>query len=206
MSPEPKRPHEAAEIEKWIVGARQGDREALGQLLEMCRNFLLSTANKKLVPALRAKLAPSDIVQECLMEAGRHFQRFHGSNWAALLAWLHGILHNIIADTYRHYTTEKRLVAREVSLAEVPQIEMLFDSAQLPSQYAQAQEQREKLEIASQRLPEHYRRVLRMYTRDGLTFVQIAVEMGSTAEAVRKLWRRAIEELTKHLNPLHESI
>jgi len=56
-----------------------------------------------------------------------------------------------------------------------------------------------------QQLPEHYRHVLRLHTTDGLTFEQTAEKLGSTAEVVRKLWRRAVEELAKRLEPPDES-
>jgi RNA polymerase sigma-70 factor, ECF subfamily len=205
VTSEPETPREAAEAEKWIGEARQGNQQALGRLLEMCRHYLLLAANKELAPALWAKIAPSDIVQESLMEAGRIFPRFHGSSEEELLAWLRGILRNIVADAHRHYTTEKRQVANEVPLAEVPQLEMPLDPGESPSREAQAREQDEQLEKALRQLPEHYRQVLRLYTMDRLTFVQIAEKLGSSADAVRKLWRRALEELKKHLDAPHES-
>lgn len=204
MSSEPERPHQAAEIEKWIVEARQGDREALGRLLEMCRHYLLLAANQEHAPELWAKVAPSDIVQESLMEAGRHFPRFHGGSEEDLLAWLRGILRNTVGDARRCFETEKRHMAREVPLAETRLADMPLDPVESPSGQAQARERDEQLENALQQLPEHYRQVLRMYTTDRFTFVQIAEKMGSTADAVRKLWRRALEELRKHLDTPHE--
>ncbi len=205
MSSEPEKPRLELEVEKWIGEAQQGDQEALGRLLDHCRYYLLLMANKKLAPELWAKVAPSDIVQESLMEAGRHFPRFHGCSEEQLLAWLRGIVRNRVADAHRHYTTEKRLVTNEIPLDEVPRVEMLPDPGQSPSQQAQAREQDEDLEKALQQLPEHYRQVLRLYMRDRLTFVQIAAKLGSSADAIRKLWKRAIEELTKHLDTPHES-
>jgi RNA polymerase sigma factor (sigma-70 family) len=70
---------------------------------------------------------------------------------------------------------------------------------------ALVREQSEQLEQAMQHLPEHYRQVLRLHTTDGLTFAQTAEKLGSTADAVRKLWRRAVEELAKRLERPDES-
>ncbi len=205
MSSEPEKPHLEMEVEKWIGEAQQGDHEALGRLLDHCRYYLLLMANKKLAPELWAKVAPSDLVQESLMEAGRIFPRFHGSSEEHLLALLRGILRNIVANAHRRYMTEKRLVTNEIPLAEVPQVEMPQAPGESPSEQAQAREQDEQLEVALQRLPEHYRQVLRLYMTDRLTFVQIAAKLGSSADAVRKLWKRAIEELAKQLDTPHES-
>jgi RNA polymerase sigma-70 factor (ECF subfamily) len=196
----------AAEVNKWIVEARQGNREALGRLLNNFRYYLLLMANRKLDPTLWAKVAPSDIVQESLMEAGRNFPRFHGSSEEELLAWLRGILRHIVMDAHRHYTTEKRQVANELPLAELPQLEIPLATTNSPSESAQAREQDEQLNEAVQQLPEHYRQVLRMYTWDKLTFVQIAEKLGTTADAVRKMFRRAIEELTKLVDTPNESV
>ena len=199
MSPETETPGEAADVPKWIAEAQQGNREALGRLLEMCRRYLLLAANQELTPALRAKVAPSDIVQDTMMEAGRDFPRFHGTNEEELLAWLRGILRHNATNVRRHFETEKRQMAREVPLAEVPQSNMPLEQTESPSRQALAHEQDEQLECAMRRLPEHYRQVLVLHTSEGLTFAQIAEKMDSTAEAVRKQWGRAVEELTKLL-------
>jgi RNA polymerase sigma-70 factor (ECF subfamily) len=56
-------------LEDWLAEARQGSREALGRLLEGCRHYLLLMANQDTGPDLRAKVAPSDLVQETFLEA-----------------------------------------------------------------------------------------------------------------------------------------
>jgi RNA polymerase sigma-70 factor (ECF subfamily) len=194
---------QAADIEIWITQARQGNREALGRLLDTCRNYLLLLANQKLATGLQAKVAPSDIVQESLLEAGRDFPRFQGGTEEEWRAWLRGILLNNVANVRRHFKTEKRHVAREMSLAETPLQELqqrILDPEKSPSSHAIAREWNEQLEQALRQLPEHYRQVFLLRTLDGLTFVQIAERLGSTAEAVRKLWGRAVEELAKRLD------
>ena len=198
-------PREAAAVEKWIVEARQGDREALGRLLELCRHYLLLVAGTELTPALWAKVAPSDIVQDTLMAAGRDYPRFAGGNEEELLAWLRGILRNNVADAHRQFQTEKRRASREVSLTEVPPSELPLDQTESPSRQAQTHEQDEQVEKAMQQLPPHYRQVLRMHTMDGLTFVQIAAKLGRSADSVRKLFGRAVEELAEHLDAPKES-
>jgi len=208
VSSGPGIPREAAEVEKWIVEAQKGNREALGRLLEMCRHYLLLVANKELPPALWAKVAPSDIVQDSLLEAGRDFPRFDGGSEEELLAWLRGILRNNVANIRRHFEAEKRQVSREVQLEDSAADALLHNVAaptETPSKHAQAREQDEQLERAMQQLPEHYRQVLFLHTTDNLTFAQIAEKLGSTTEAVRKLWGRAVEELAKHLDTPHES-
>jgi DNA-directed RNA polymerase specialized sigma24 family protein len=44
-----------------------------------------------------------------------------------------------------------------------------------------------------------------MHSTDGSTFVPIAAKLGSSADAVRKLWGQAVEELAKHLESPQDS-
>lgn len=54
-----------------LAQARAGNQEQLGRLLEILRPYLLATAARNLSNQLRAKVSPSDLVQETLIEAGR---------------------------------------------------------------------------------------------------------------------------------------
>lgn len=201
MSAESERLREAAEVEKWMGQAQKGDREALGRLLDICWHYLLLLANQELAPALWTKIAPSDIVQDTLLEAGRDFLNFHGGNEEELLAWLRGILHNNVANARSHFETTKQEAPYEAPLEELPRVELPRDQAESPSR--QAQERDEQLENALQQLPEHYRQMLQMHATDGLTFLQIAAKLDSSVDAVRKLFGRAIEALAKHLDTPH---
>jgi RNA polymerase sigma factor (sigma-70 family) len=51
------------------------------------------------------------------------------------------------------------------------------------------------LEDALQRLPKRYRQVLQLHTQGGMTFAQVGERLQCSAEAARKLWRRAAEKL-----------
>jgi RNA polymerase sigma-70 factor (ECF subfamily) len=189
-------------VEQWIRAAREGCPEALGRLLETCRRYLLLVANQELAAALRPKVAPSDLVQDTLLEAGRDFPRFRGATEEELLGWLRKILHNNLANVRRHFEAEKRLVDREVPLADVGSGDLLasiLQQMETPSRQAAARERDEQLERALQQLPEHYRGILLLHAAEGLTFVQIAERLGGSADAARKLWGRAVEELARLL-------
>ena len=74
--------------------ARRGSPQALGQVLELCRRYLLHIANSELDSHLQAKLGASDVVQETFLEAQRIFDRFEGNSPDELRAWLlstHGV-------------------------------------------------------------------------------------------------------------------
>ncbi len=66
-------------MERMIGAAQNGSREALGRLLDGCRQYLLLIANQELHTDLRGKVAPSDIVQETYLDAQRDFPTFEGA-------------------------------------------------------------------------------------------------------------------------------
>jgi RNA polymerase sigma-70 factor, ECF subfamily len=195
--------HQAAEVARWIAAAHNGDREALNRLLALCRPYLLLAANQDIDPVLRARVAPSDVVQDSLLEAARGFPAFQGRSEDELLAWLRRVLRNNLAnERRRHRGAAMRSTEREVSLAEVSAAEgedRLREEEETPSATARARERDEALERALKQLPEHYRQALLLHTQEGLTFAQVGERLGVSEEAARKLWSRASEKLAQLL-------
>jgi RNA polymerase sigma-70 factor (ECF subfamily) len=196
---EPETTPQTTGVEHWIGQARAGCRTALDRLFGVCRPYLMVAARQELGTALRTRIDAADVVQETLIEACRDFPHFRGRTERDLLAWLRQILHNNLAnERRRHMQTAMRSIHCEVSLDEVA-LDQLRDVARggetSPSAQAQAREENEALEQALRRLPEHYRQALVLHTWEELTFAQIGEQLHCSAEAARKLWGRAAEEL-----------
>jgi RNA polymerase sigma-70 factor, ECF subfamily len=64
-----------------------------------------------------------------------------------------------------------------------------------PSGMILAREQAQKLQGALERLPDDYRQVLLLRYQEQRAFEEIAEQMNRSANAVRKLWMRAVERL-----------
>jgi RNA polymerase sigma-70 factor (ECF subfamily) len=190
------------EVGKWLPAAQAGSREALGQVLEACRAYLLLIAQEELDPALQAKGGASDLVQQTFLEAQRDFLRFQGEP-RSLLAWMRRLLLNNLANFRRDYRRDKRRVTREVSLpagdSSTQREGGLRASTPSPSVAVMRLEQNQALELALQRLPEDYRRVIHLRYREERSFEAIAELMQRSPNAVRKLWARAIERLQQEL-------
>ncbi len=191
-------PGEAHNPDQSLADARAGSPEALGNALEAHRRYLLLVAEKELAPDLRAKGGASDLVQETFIEAQRDFRQFRGESGEEFRGWLRRILlHNLGAFTRRYRDCGMRDVGREVGLlgngSQGQPVEILAAESATPSAVVTAHEQSLALQGALDRLPDDYRRVIRLRYDDNLTFEQIGQEMGRSPEAARKLWARAMD-------------
>lgn len=189
----------AAELETWLSAARAGSAEALGKVLEACRPYLLAIANEELDSDLKAKVGPSDLVQESCAKAQTIFHHFEGRERKDLLAWLRQILLNQLAGYRQRFRqTLKRDVAREVPLAGAASAALagaLLDPAPTPHARATAAEERAAVEAALSRLPERYRRTVVLRHLEGKSFADVGRELGCSADAARKVWLRALVQL-----------
>jgi RNA polymerase sigma-70 factor (ECF subfamily) len=201
----------STEAARRLAAARAGSAEALGQVLETCRQYLLLIAGRELDPQLRAKGGASDLVQETFLEAHRDFGRFHGNSEAELRAWLRQLLlHHVGKFARRYRATHKRRVGCEVRLdadsssdtrGREPSADVLS-----PSGEAMAQEQTEAVQRALERLPEDYRRVIALRYHEELSFEAIGGLMNRSANAARMLWSRAVERLQQECERTDESL
>lgn len=197
-------PEDQPPVGPWLDAARAGSPEAMGQLLEMCRAYLLGIANRELESQLQAKAGASDLVQDAFLEAQRIFSRFQGGSADELLAWLRAILLNKVSDFTRQYRgTEMRQIDREVALdpgnADSAVNVLPAADTPTPSSVVARDEQAELLQRALTRLPENYRQILVWRQWEDLTFEEIARRLERTPEAARKLWLRALERLQEEL-------
>ncbi len=177
-----------------------------GAALDGCRQYLMMIASMVIGPELQAKVGASDLVQETFLEAQKHIDHFRGQTETEVRAWLRAILECRVSNLRRAYLdTEKRAVRREVtlnSLGEEPGagvVGTLRCPEPSPSNHAVRNEWSKDLEIALAHLPEHYRRVVALRHVEQLGWDEIGVQMACTAEAARKLWSRAIEQLRRQL-------
>src|SRR5262245_20837486 len=160
--------------------ARAGSADAMGQVLEACRGYLLLVAGGRLDPALQAKGGASDMIQDTFLEAQRDFAQFQGTSEAELLAWLRRLLLNNMSNFARSYRgTDKRAVGREVALgpdgSSAAPGPGLIAPEPSPSAEAMAHEQVQALQRALEKLPEDYRRVIVLRYQEELPFEEIGL-------------------------------
>lgn len=191
-----------------LIECARRDAGVLDRLLESYRNYLRLLARTGIDDALRGKADPSDVVQEALLKAHRHFAQFRGQTEEELAAWLRQILARNLADLIRRYrTVEARQVTRERSLEELlghssnALNQLLIADSSSPSEAAQRRELGIALAKALASLSADHRDVLVLRSIEERDWGDVARRLGRSEGAVRLLWARAL----KRLRPLIEA-
>jgi RNA polymerase sigma-70 factor (ECF subfamily) len=179
--------------------------ETVGQALDRFRDYLRLLARLQLDSRLQAKIGPSDIVQQTLLEAYEKRAQFQGTTPAELAAWLREMLAHNLADALRAFTRQKRDVARERSLedalhASSARLEsFLADDRSSPAEHAERQERAMRLAGALAALPEAQCEAIVLQYWHGLTLAEIGQRLERTPAAVAGLLKRGLKQLRQML-------
>jgi len=187
-----------------LAKARKGDRAALDRLFAACRNYALIVAQAQTESWLQAKLDPSDLVQQSMLEAYRAFPSFQGETSAEWLGWLRRIVQHNALDLARNFGgAEKRRIGREVSLERLsPDSDGIQDPAagdMTPSELLISQERELLVADALARLSAEHRQVILLRNVQGLAFDEVARLMGRSRPAAQMLWMRALRKMQEFL-------
>ena len=194
--------HPDLEAEPMLRRARAGDGRALGQLLELYRNYLLLLARMEIGRRLQGKVDPADLVQETFLAASRDFVQFRGTTEAELVGWLRRILAARLVDLVRRYCGARRRNVRlerrladdvDQSSRQMGQVLVTKDSS--PSERAARREQAVLLADALKTLPADYGEVIILHHLEGLQFPEVARRLHRSVDSVKKLWIRALARL-----------
>ena len=187
-----------------VIASKAGNNEALGQLLEQYRGYLLMLAHRYLSDRLRRRIDPADVVQLTYLEAKRDLPAFRGSTPAEFAGWLRGMLKNNVATAVtRHVTTQKRSVRREVDASPTPGqgshpggwIQQLPGSKTSPSGVVIRSEAVVALLDALHQIPETQAEAIRLRYMEGLSLSEIVERMGKSDTAVAGLLKRGLQKL-----------
>jgi RNA polymerase sigma-70 factor (ECF subfamily) len=195
--------------EELLASAKLGDSLAMGQLLEIYRNYLDLLGRLHLGRMLQSKADSADLVQDTFLDAHRQFSHFRGASEGEFIAWLRQILAGNLANLVRRYKgTQGRDVRLERQLAdELDQSsralqQNLAATQSTPSQRAVRRELEVLLADALGQLRDDYRDVIILHHLEGLTFPETAQRMGRTVDSVKHLWAPALAQLRLHLGEL----
>lgn len=177
--------------------AREGSREALGELFAACGARLLALIRHRLGRTLRARLESADILQMTMMRAFQHIDQFDGDSQDHLMAWLVGIAQNAIRDEADFARRKRRDVSRTMPLSEA--VETLPERG--TSQIARLilEEETKRLQKAMESLHALQREVIRLRRYEELSFQEIGIRLGKSPDACRMLLARAMTALAHRM-------
>ena len=180
-----------------LAVARNGSSEQQAELLELFRDYLRQLAAKAIGnDNANGKLSASDLVQSAIIDACQDFERCRASSKQEFKGWLRQIMMNDILDRYRSLRCQKRDVGLEQDLEPS---RLIAPDGESPVAEAQRKEDEARLVSAISLLSEDYQTIIRMRHKEKLSFNEISKKMERTPNAVRMLWNRAVEELSKKL-------
>jgi len=177
--------------------ARQGSREALGELYSRYGARLLAFIRMRIGGDLRARVESRDILQAALMKSFQRLAQFEGGDGATLMGWLMRIAENEIRDQVDYQHRQRRDVSAAVPI-DAGGVDL---AAQVRSAFSEAvmSEEAERLGAALRALDPDHRDVIVFRKLEELSFKEVAARMGRTEDACRMLLARAMVALTLQL-------
>ena len=196
--------NDPSETLRLLQRARGGDAEALGELFSRHRDRLRRMVDLRLDWRLRARIDPSDVIQEAYLEVAGRLDDYLRDPKIPLFLWLRLVVGEQLVNLHRrHLGAQMRDPRREVSLFQepLPQASSAALAAQLlgkfttPSQAAVRAERLIRLQEAINCLEALDREVLALRHFEQLSRAETAQALGVTEEAAAKRYVRALKRL-----------
>jgi RNA polymerase sigma-70 factor (ECF subfamily) len=188
-----------------IRDGKEGDANALSTLFARYQERVLRIVRLRLSAPLRdrLRLQSMDILQETFLHAIRKLKDFEPTTEASFLHWLSRIVENVIRDQIDYSRAGKRDTAAERSLDQsialqsghVHLRDLIPDEGTSPTQAVVRKGIRSIVDNLLLELEEPERELIIQRKLEGLTFGEMAAELGKSEDAVRKLFNRSFQKL-----------
>jgi RNA polymerase sigma-70 factor (ECF subfamily) len=190
---------DGVDTEDLLTRAGLGDRSAVGRLLDRYRRRLRHLVAARIDRRLAARVDPSDVVQETLVDAGRRLPEYLSNRPVGVFVWLRRLALQRLVSWHRfHLGSSRRSVARERGGSPHSaglEAERLARSDTSPSGHAIRDEERAQVHAAVEALAAADREILNLRYGEDLTFAEIADRLGAGLGAVKMRHLRAVERL-----------
>jgi RNA polymerase sigma-70 factor, ECF subfamily len=189
-----------ADSDELLESVSRGDAQAESQLFARHRERLKRVVAKRLDSRLRARLDPSDVVQEVYALAHARLPIYLAERPIPFYSWLRQLTVERVSKLHEwHMRSQKRCVSREWteisegSLADLA--ERLAAPTSSPSERAEKRELQVRVQAALLRLREIDREVLHLRFVDQLSILEIAAVLDLAENAVKQRQLRALLRL-----------
>jgi RNA polymerase sigma-70 factor (ECF subfamily) len=194
---------DSAETEGLLTKIRAGETGAFEHLFARHRPFVRQVVELRMNPRLRARLDPSDVVQDVHLEAFRRFADYLERRPMPLRLWLRKTAEErLLKVERRHLRAGRRAAGREVSLPDQSSLALarqLLARGSSPSKRLERHELVQRFRHAISLLPEADRDILVMRNFEGLSNQEVAFSLGIEPDTASKRHGRALLRLRKVL-------
>lgn len=165
--------------------AQAGDKDAFFVLYNRYLNKVYNRVRSK-VPSQEVE----DVTQDVFIAMSRSLKGYKQE--ARFNTWLYTIVNRQIADFYRRRSRVSSGNDAEVDLELGEHVASKIDSQEIDRGMI--------VQRALNSLPEHYQEIILLRFADGLTFNEIAEQRNQSLEAIKSLYRRAIQAVKSEMS------
>jgi RNA polymerase sigma-70 factor (ECF subfamily) len=196
-----------ADTEQLVARAGKGDGAALQELLGRHRSQLRKMVAIRLDRRLAARIDPSDVVQDVMLEAAQMLPQYLTERPLPFYPWLRRLAWKRLLKLYQHHLgAQKRAVTREEQglpmLADESALELagrLVAPETSPSNRMLRNELCHRVQSALSQLSEPDREVLVLRFLEQLSTSEMAAVLGISEGAVKTRQTRALDRLCRLL-------
>ena len=190
---------ESTETDRLLRSVAAGDVAALGQLLDRHRPELLSYVGLRLDSVVRARVDPSDVVQETQIAVSKRINDYLRRRPMPFRIWLRRTAYErLLMVRRREVGAERRSVLRELPLPEESSIAlraMMLAADTSPSEVLAKREIVSAVRVAIARLSARDQEVLLLRIFDASSYEEIGYVLAVSPEAAKKRYGRALLRL-----------
>lgn len=199
-------PSEEERLTRLLRDARSGDQIAWRKLADLMNQRLRRMVQFRMDPRLSARVDPSDVLQESMLEAWQRLDEFTGGRMP-FFVWLRFLtFQRLLAIHRRHFSSEMRDVSREVgrgmqnpSTTSASLARWLVSGGATPSSIAVKSEESDQLLAALDDLEPDEREVLALRHFEHLSNVEAAAVLEMNESTASTKYLRAIRKLKRIL-------
>jgi RNA polymerase sigma-70 factor, ECF subfamily len=197
-------PTDSRETRRLLAQAADGDRQAFDRLFELHRASLRRLVALRMDVRLKARLDPSDIVQETHMVAYRRFEDYLRRQPMPFRLWLRKTAQQQVCDARRnHIQRHRRSLLKEegpLNRSSLLLARSLFqEKSSSPVEKLARRELERRVAGAVAELDDLSREIVIMRNIEGLTFEEIAQVIDLQPPTVRQRYGRALIKLRTKL-------
>ena len=189
---------DSSETDRLLDRLDRGDKSALEHLLACHRDYVKRVVELRMDDALRARVDPSDVVQETQLMVMNRIDDYLQQRSTSFRVWLRQETIEKLIDVRRQHLAQKRNVKRDLRLSDASSrsiAQQLLGAS--PSRLLQRKELAAQVRDAIESLSEIDREVIMLRHIEQLTNVEVAEVLNIDAAAVRQRHGRAIRRLIR---------